>query len=239
MPKREIIARAVADAKTLEDASFDGCILENYGDAPYFARSVPPATVALMAVVADRIQCETGLRLGINVLRNDASASMAIAAAVEADFVRVNVLTGVAATDQGMVEGQAANVLRLRKELGRRIAVLADVHVKHATPISEPDIARAARDTAYRGLADGLIVTGHATGEATSMNDLEEVRQAVPDRRIFVGSGANAQNVSSILRLASGVIVGSGIKPQNDPSQAVDLTLAGDFVRMARGGAAS
>jgi membrane complex biogenesis BtpA family protein len=239
LPKQEIIARALADARTLEKASFDACILENFGDAPFLPLDVPPSAVALMAVVADRIQGETGLRLGINVLRNDARAALGIAAAVEAGFIRVNVHAGVAATDQGIVEGRAAETLRLRKELGRRIAILADVHVKHATPISEPDIGQAARDTAYRGLADGLIVTGRATGEPADPKDLQKVREAVPDRRVFVGSGATSQTVSSILTQASGVIVGSGIKKQHDPSRPVDLALAEEFAGAARGGAAS
>lgn len=114
-----------------------------------------------------------------------------------------------------------------------RIAILADVHVKHATPISEPDIARAAKDIAYRGLADGLIVTGPATGEEVDLDDLRRVCEAVPDRRVFVGSGAMAEMVESLLTIASGVIVGSRIKAGGDPANPVDQTLARAFARAA------
>ena len=44
------------------------------------------------------------LPLGINVLRNDAFSALAIAAVTGADFIRVNVLSGVTATDQGLIE---------------------------------------------------------------------------------------------------------------------------------------
>jgi membrane complex biogenesis BtpA family protein len=145
----------------------------------------------------------------------------------------VNVHTGVAATDQGMIEGRADETLRYRSVLGQEIAILADVHVKHATPVSEPDLVRAAKDTAYRGLADGLIITGPATGEAVDLEDLRRVREAVPDHLLFVGSGATAETAGALLAWANGIIVGTGIKPGGDPASPIDLELATAFARAA------
>jgi len=107
------------------------------------------------------------------------------------------------------------------------------VHVKHSTPISEPDIVLAAKETAYRGLADGLIITGPATGEEVDPDDLRRVHEAVPDRRIFVGSGAKAETVQSLLTRASGVIVGSSIKVGGNPENPVDPARALVFARAA------
>ena len=107
------------------------------------------------------------------------------------------------------------------------------MHVKHAVPISQPDIASAAKETAYRGLADGLIVTGPATGARVDEAELRRVREAVPDRRLFVGSGATAETVESLLGDADGVIVGSGIKQGGDTAGPVDEGLARAFARAA------
>ena len=229
----EIADRALIDARTLADAGFDAVIVENFGDVPFSPGRLEPASVAAMAVVADRIVDRLGLRVGINALRNDAMASLGIAAAVGGSFIRVNVHIGVAATDQGLIEGSAFETLRYRKQLGRRIAILADVHVKHATPLSESDIVRAAKDTAYRGLADGLIVTGPATGEPVNVDDLARVREAVPDRRLFVGSGATAETVGELLRIAGGVIVGTSLKAGRDTSGPIDPSLAKAFAQAA------
>ena len=218
----EIVERALADAATLEAECFDAAIIENFGDAPFSATSVEPASIAAMAMVADHVRRRARLRIGINALRNDARAALGIAASVGAAFIRVNVHTGVAATDQGFIEGKADRTLRERNRLGKRIAILADVHVKHATPISEPDIQQAARDTAYRGLADGLIVTGRATGQAVDLQDLRRVREAVPDRRLFVGSGATAETARELLTIADGIIVGTAIREDRDPSRILD-----------------
>jgi len=230
----EIIDRAIGEARTLRDAGFDALIVENFGDVPFSAANVPPASIAGMALAADRVRREVSLPIGVNALRNDALAALGIAAATGASFIRVNVHTGVYATDQGVLEGRAHETLEYRKLLGKRIAILADVNVKHAVPLSEADPGRAARDTAYRGLADGLIVTGAATGEAADFEVIRRVREAVPDRRVFVGSGATVQTVAELLRMASGVIVGTGIKVGGRTANPVDAGLAREFVRAAR-----
>jgi membrane complex biogenesis BtpA family protein len=104
------VARAAAeDARTLAAAGFDGVIVENFGDAPFFADRVPSVTVSAMTacVLAVREACPE-LALGVNVLRNDAEAALGVAVVCGASFVRVNVHTGARVTDQGVVEGRAA-----------------------------------------------------------------------------------------------------------------------------------
>jgi hypothetical protein len=229
----EIVERAQTDAETLATAGFDAAIIENFGDAPFTAGSIAPASAAAMAIIASRVRRDTRLRVGINALRNDARSALGIAAASGASFIRVNVHVGVYATDQGMIQGRADETLRERRLLGHKVAIFADVHVKHAVPISQPDIVRAARETAYRGLADGLIVTGPATGEAVNMESLRMVHEAVPDRRLFVGSGATAETASTLLTVANGIIVGSGLKPGRDPARPIDGEEARAFVRAA------
>lgn len=229
----EIVERARADARALQDAGFDAVVVENYGDLPFPHGALPPATVGAMAVVADQVRQTTRLAIGINALRNDPIGALGIAAAAGASFVRVNVHVGVSATDQGLIEGRADETLRYRKQLAQRIAILADVHVKHSVSLSEPDIARAARDTAYRGLADGLIVTGAATSEPVELEDLRRVRDAVPDRRLFAGSGVTSDSVASILKMCSGIIVGTGLKVDADPARPIDAERAKVFARAA------
>lgn len=229
----EILERAIGDAKTLESSGFDAVIIENFGDAPFASRPLPPASLACMAIAAEHVRRAVKLPIGINALRNDAQAALGIAAGAGASFVRINVHTGVCATDQGMIEGDAHKTLRYRKLLGRSIAILADVHVKHGRTLNEPDIAEAARTTAYRGLADGLIVTGVATGKPVDLDDLRRVHEAVPDRRLFVGSGANPATVRSLLDIAGGVIVGTAIKERGDVSQPIDPDAARAFTSAA------
>jgi predicted TIM-barrel enzyme len=69
-----------------------------------------------------------------------------------------------------------------------------------------------ARETAYRGLADGLIVTGPVTGQPPDAADVALARRAVPDRLLLVGSGVDASNARELLAQADGAIVGTSLK---------------------------
>lgn len=233
-PMTEILERALRDALVLRDAGFDAVMIENYGDVPFNAGPIDPAAVAALAVVTADVRRAVDLPIGVNALRNDARAAMGIAAAAGASFIRVNIHTGVAATDQGMIAGRADETLRYRKAIGADVAVFADVHVKHATPISQPDIALAARDCAYRGLADALIVSGPATGQPTDPTRIERVKSAVPDRPVYVGSGATVDTIAALLNHCDGAIVGTHIKADGETSAPVDADRARAFVQAAR-----
>lgn len=230
-----IVERALRDAEALQSAGFDALIVENFGDAPFVAERLDPAGVAALAIVTARVKDATTLLVGVNALRNDARSAIGIAAASGAAFIRVNVHIGVAATDQGLIEGQADDTLRYRRQLGTDVGIFADVHVKHATPVSQPDIALAAQETAYRGLADALIVSGAATGQPANIDQIRLVKEAVPDRLVLVGSGTTTDSVRSILSACDGVIVGTHIKQDGRTDAPVDPTRAAAFIRAARG----
>ena len=115
-----IVDFAIKEAKKLEEANFDAIMIENFGDAP-FKKEADKITIASMAVIAKAIKEEVSLPLGINVLRNDAIGAYSIAYVVKADFIRVNVLSGVAFTDQGIIEGKAHELAKLKKLLPSKI----------------------------------------------------------------------------------------------------------------------
>jgi membrane complex biogenesis BtpA family protein len=225
-----VVEHAQRDASALQRVGFGAVLIENFGDAPFTPGSLEPVTVAAMAVVVHQVRTAASLLVGVNCLRNDARSALGIAAACGGDFIRVNVHTGVVATDQGMIEGRAHDTLRDRQRLRPGLRIFADVHVKHATPVSQPDIALAAEETAYRGQADAVIVSGATTGRAADMEDLRRVKAAVPDKLLLIGSGASASTIKSLLAVADGAIVGSCLKPSGDASQPIDPHLAAEFV---------
>lgn len=217
-----VVARAVADARAYERGGTGAVVLENFNDVPFTQGAVPPETVAAIAVAGRAVREAVRLPLGFNVLRNDAHAGLALCAACGGSFVRVNVLSGAMVTDQGVIEGRAFEVLRLRRALCPQARIFADVHVKHALPLAPIPLEIAARDTLERGLADALIVSGTGTGVATDLEDVERVRKACPRAQIFIGSGIVAETVADYLRWADGVIVGSSLKRKGRLAQPVD-----------------
>jgi membrane complex biogenesis BtpA family protein len=226
----EVLRRALADARALARGGADGLLLENFGDAPFAPRDVEPHVPALLAVAAWEARRATGLPVGVNVLRNDAKAALAAALAAGAAFIRVNVHVGTAFTDQGQIDGRAYETLRYRRALGCPAKVFADVGVKHARPAGAGDVASAAREVAYRGLADALLVTGAETG---SPPDPERLR-AVPDRPVYVASGVTPEGVRAY-READGFIVGTALKKGGRPEGPVDPARVRALARAIRG----
>lgn len=231
---KAVIDRAEQEATALASGGADGLIVENFFDAPFTKNQVDPAVVSAMTLVIHRLMNLVTLPIGINVLRNDAHSALAIASCVKAQFIRVNVLTGVMATDQGLIEGQAHHLLRYRRELGSDVKILADVLVKHARPLGSPNLTTAVQDTIERGLADGVILSGWATGSPPNLEDLELATAAANGTPVFIGSGASWENISILMQAADGVIVSSSLKRHGRRDQPVDPTRVSQFVEAAR-----
>jgi uncharacterized protein len=230
-----VVAGALADARALVEGGMDAVLIENYGDAPFTPGRVEPATVAALAVVAREVRAAfPTATLGINVLKNDARAALAIACAVGATFIRVNVHAGAVVADQGLVQSDAYATLRDRRLLGADVKIFADVGGKHAVPLAPVDLEQHARDLTHRGLADGLVVSGQATGAATALADVKRVRGAVPGVPLLVGSGATAETAAELLSVADGLIVGTALKCGGDVTAAVDPERVRRLVAAAR-----
>jgi len=226
------VERATADAEAYQLAGFDALIIENYGDAPFAREFAGRGAVAGLAAVAARVADRVILPLGINVLRNDALSAVAVAAAVGARFIRVNVHTGAAVTDQGIIQGEARETLRAIRESAPGLEVFADVFVKHASPLGDTTLEREALDAVERGGAAALIITGEGTGTPASLDDVERVRAVLPETPVLVGSGATVDTIPGILKVASGIIIGSaameggGAGRPVDPDRAVEIARA-------------
>jgi uncharacterized protein len=203
----ELVAFALTEARKLETAGLDACIVENVGDVPLFREHVPPATVAAMALLVTEVRRATSMHVGVNILRNACTEALSIAHVCGADFIRCNVVIGAYVTDQGIIQGCAAELARLRRGLGSEALIFGDVHVKHAHPLFDVPIEYAAQDLAERGGVDVVIVSGPRSPIPPTWERLETVKQAV-ELPVLVGSGIGLHNVKEFYERADGILLG-------------------------------
>lgn len=230
----DVYEKAIMEAEIYQQANVDGIIIENFNDKPFYPGNVPVETIAAMSVVAREIISRVNVPVGINVLRNDAEAAMAIATASGAEFIRVNIHSGSVVTDQGLIHGKAHQTLRLKAQLKSKVAIFADVGVKHAAPLADRGLVNEVKDIQSRGLVDALIVSGDGTGEETRQEDLALVK-TVSQLPILIGSGATKENLSTSIDFADGYIVGSTLKIEGKSNNPVDASRVNDFVAALRG----
>ena len=219
---------AIAEARLYRQVGIDAIVVENMHDVPYLRGRVEPETTAAMAVVARAVKEVVGpLPVGVQLLAGANREALGVAVAAGLDFLRVEGFAYAHVADEGLIQASAAELIRARAALrATSIEVLADIKKKHASHALTADlsIVDVAEGTEFCR-ADGLIVTGLATGKAPMPATVDEVRThtRVP---VLVGSGVTPDNASSFSQ-ADGLIVGSFFKRDGGWENPVD----GDRVR--------
>jgi membrane complex biogenesis BtpA family protein len=102
------------------------------------------------------------------------------------------------------------------------VQILADVDVKHSAPVAVRPLEEEVEELIDRGCADAVIVTGAATGKQTSLEDLKRAKQAAGRAPVIAGSGVTASNVSTVMNVADGAIVGTFFKRDGMTTNPVD-----------------
>jgi uncharacterized protein len=217
-----IVARVIEEAKIYRDFGFHGLMIENMHDRPYLKGAVGPETVAAMAIVGSEVRQTVPLPLGVQVLADANREAIAVALACGATFVRVEGYVFAHVADEGIIESDAGVLLRYREQIGAsHVKVFADVKKKHSSHAITADVSLVETAAAAEfALADGVIVTGTATGRPASPADVQAVASAVAIPT-FVGSGVGPGNIAEYPR-ADGFIIGSAVKHDGHWASAID-----------------
>jgi membrane complex biogenesis BtpA family protein len=230
-----ILYAALRDTEAWVEGGAHGVIVENFGDAPFFPGRVPAHTLAGMAAIGNEIRRQCPVPLGFNVLRNDGVSALALAAAVGAEFIRVNILCGARLTDQGVIQGIAHDLLRDRSALDAdAVAVLADVNVKHSAPLAPYDLSQEVEDACRRGGAAAVVVTGSGTGKGVDLEELRTVKRAAGEAPVLVGSGVTPESLEELAAVADGFIVGTAAKTDGRVENPVDKKRVAELVGLLR-----
>lgn len=207
---REILNGVMTEAAMIAEMGFDGFILQNMHDGPV-GQQARPETIAYMTRLGTEVR-RAFSDLIIGVLVNwDGVASLAVAEAAEADFVRVEHLyTGVSIANCGFMFGQCEAICNIRKRLGSRIPVYADVQEINSTYLAPKPKPEAAVDVIKSAFADGIFISGSNTEE--SLEYVQAVKKKLPEIPVFLGGGATGENVRHLLTFYDGVSVATWIK---------------------------
>ena len=235
----DVAGAAAREASLLREAGVDGLLLENMHDVPYLRREVGPEVTAQMTAAALAVRpVAHDLPIGVQVLAGASRPAMAVAHAAGLDFIRAEAFVFGHLADEGWMDADAGELLRYRKAIGSEsIAVFTDIKKKHAAHAltADVDLQETARAAAFF-LADGVIVTGAATGRQAAPDDVAAVRDAV-DLPVLVGSGITPDNAASYAS-ADAFIVGSSLKVDGSWANAIDparVTAMVDAVGRLRG----
>ncbi len=215
-----IIDRALYDAEELQEGGVDALEVENFSDPTYYPNEVGPELTAAMAIIADHVKRAVSKPVGVCVLA-DPKASLSVAHAVGAQFLRATFFTEASVDVSGLVLPKPHELLRFRKFLDPSVKIFADVHIKHSAPLVDRPLCDSALDAKYF-LSDAIIISGTHTGRETKLDDIKEAKESVEEFPVLVGSGFRAENAAKIFQYADGAIVGTSLKKDGVSSNVVD-----------------
>ena len=226
-----VISSLARDIGALQDAGVDGLLFCNENDIPYQLH-VGPEVAAAMAAAIVAVRGDVRVPFGVNILW-DAKATLAVAAAVGASFVR-EVFTGVYESDMGLFAPAFGDLAGYRHMIGAdHVALFANITPEFSRSVSARPVADRARGAAYMGV-DALLISGAQAGISADYEDLREAKAAVSEIPVIANTGVNHENVIELLGVADGAIVGTSLKVDGSTWNAVDPERARRMVELVR-----
>ena len=229
---QKIIDSAARDIAALQKGGVDALMFGNEGDRPYVLKATP-STLSAYAFAVGQLRGQITVPFGVNYLW-DPYATVALGIATGAAFVR-EIFTGVYDSDMGLWVPNAADALRLRAECQRGdLKVMYNINAEFASPAGSRTIAQRAKSAVFASLADIVLVSGPATGEAVELSNLKEAKSAIPATPVFANTGVNLDNVAAILKAGDGAIIGTHFKVDGDTWNPVDGERVKRFMEKVR-----
>nr|XP_020633005.1 uncharacterized protein F13E9.13, mitochondrial-like [Pogona vitticeps] len=230
----QITEEACQEAEIYSAAGLDGLIVENMHDLPYVI-NVGPEITAAMAVICARVKqtCPL-LPVGVQILCASNQQAVAVALASGLDFIRAEGFVFSHVADEGILNACAGDLLRYRKQIGaEHVQIFADIKKKHSAHALTADVSVAETAKAAEFfMADGVVLTGSATGLEADPKELEEVGHAVKIP-VLVGSGVTLDNVQDYLA-ANALIIGSYFKKEGYWANRIDSDRVKTFMEHIR-----
>jgi membrane complex biogenesis BtpA family protein len=207
-----VVAHALAELATYRVGGLDGVLVENENDRPHRAEAARETIAVMTAVTRELVSAARSLPVGIEILLNDPEASLAVALAAGADFIRTDYFVDeMSRPEHGVMRIAPEAVISYRASIGaEHVLVLADVQVKYAEMLAPRALAESARQ-ARAGHADAIVVTGTRTGEPPSADEVLAACTGAGDCPVLVGSGLAPRNARDLLEVAGGAIVGTSL----------------------------
>ena len=229
---QSIIDWVQRDLDNLQAGGVDAVMFCNEGDRPYVL-DAPPATIATMAYVIGRLKDSIQVPFGVDILWDPKSA-VALAKAVGAKFVR-EIFTGAYESDMGIWNPRCGEIWRYKRLIeANDLKLFYNITGELAGSLSNRSLENTAKSAVLSSLADALCISGITAGVAPDLANLELAKRVVPDTPIFANTGVNMENLASVLSIADGVIVGSGLKVDGNTWNPVDQDRVKEFMTQVK-----
>lgn len=204
--------KAVDDCLTLKKAGADGGLIQTV-DVIYPATDdTDYARVAAMAAIVTRVRDAVGddFKIGVQIMWNCITPSLAVCKTAGADFTRCTALVGTTQSPYGQIEAEPLKIMEYRKKIdAQKVAMLAEISGYHFKGEYDPANIKNLAAIAMKVGADAIEVVDRDF----EMNErmVKDVKTA-GDFPVILGGATDVDNCKARLRYADGALVGTAFQ---------------------------
>lgn len=205
-----IIDHARADLNSLQDGGVDGILISNEMSLPY-QRHVNFVTPASMARIIGELKHDISVPFGVDCI-SDGQASIELAAAVDADFVR-GTFSGVYVGDGGFYNNDISNILRIKKSLFlSNLKLLYFINPESDINLDTRSLVEIAKSLVFKAHPDGMCVSAAGAGQDVNNTLMSNVKKSLPNEVVICNTGCRPETIEEKLKIADAAIVGTYFK---------------------------
>lgn len=207
---KAVVDHARQDLKALQDGGVDGILISNEFSLPY-QRHMNFVTPAAMAYVVGCLREDIRVPFGVDCI-SDGEATLELAAAVNADFVR-GTFCGVYVGDGGLYNNDFSALLRRKAALQLDdLKMLYFINPESDRNLDTRPLEDIARSTIFKAHPDGLCISANAAGQDVDDALISSVKQAAPEVVVLCNTGCRPDTIARKLRLGDAAVVGTYFK---------------------------
>ena len=229
------LEKALKDARALHEGGADGGLIQTIDRAYPVGEDVDPARLAAFAAIVSAVRRElpSAFEIGVQILWNASRASLGVAFACGASFVRCTAFIGSSRSLYGPVQADPVGLLNYAKQLGAEdVSLIAEIHSMHFRSLEDMPLERLA-ETASRTGAHAVEIAEPDQAQCLAM--LAEIRDAVPDLPVLLGGHTNHFNAGALLSAADGAFVGTCFQPDGWGTN-IDVNRVRSYMEIVRRG---
>lgn len=205
-----VVQHALADLRSLQNGGVDGILISNEFSLPY-QRHMNFVTPAAMAYVVGRLKEHIRVPFGVDCI-SDGEATIELAAAVGADFVR-GTFCGVYVGDGGLYNNDFSALLRRKAALHLdSLKMLYFINPESDRNLDTRPLADIARSTIFKAHPDGLCISANAAGQDVDDDLIHSVKAANPEVVVLCNTGCRPDTIARKLRFGDAAVVGTFFK---------------------------
>ena len=226
------VAHARADLKALQDGGVDGILFSNEFSLPY-ERQMSFITPACMARVIGELMSEIRVPFGVDCI-SDGLATLELAAAVGADFVR-GTFCGVYVGDGGLYNNDFSRLLRRKAALPLdKLRMLYFINPESDRNLDTRPLADIAKSTIFKAHPDGLCISASAAGQDVDDELIRQVKDAAHQVVVLCNTGCRRDTVENKLATVDAAVVGTTFKENGDFFARVDAARVREFMDVVK-----